>query len=63
MLEPPKSYNEMLPMLHKATFITTFIFYLSLVIYGYMPLVGINAKYIPPEPPRESWRLNSLRKR
>ncbi|MCZ9226299.1 hypothetical protein OM364_22940 [Escherichia albertii] len=48
MLEPPKSYNEMLPMLHKATFITTFIFYLSLVIYGYMPLVGINAKYIPP---------------
>ncbi|VCY67480.1 hypothetical protein BANRA_02152 [Escherichia coli] len=47
MLEPPKSYNEMLPMLHKATFITTFIFYLSLVIYGYMPLVGINAKYIP----------------
>lgn len=48
MLEPPKSYNEMLPMLHKATFITTFIFYLSLVIFGYMPLVGINAKYIPP---------------
>lgn len=48
MLEPPKSYNEMLPMLHKATFITTFIFYLSLVIYGYIPLVGINAKYIPP---------------
>lgn len=48
MLEPPKSYNEMLPMLHKATFITTFIFYLSLVIYGYIPFVGINAKYIPP---------------
>lgn len=48
MLEPPKSYNEMLPMLHKATFITTFLFYLSLVIFGYMPLVGINAKYIPP---------------
>ena len=43
MLEPPKNYNEMLPMLHKATFITTFIFYLSLVIYGYIPLVGINA--------------------
>ncbi|MDR2290256.1 MAG: hypothetical protein LBE87_13915 [Serratia marcescens] len=48
MLEPPKSYNEMLPMLHKATFITTLIFYLLLVIYGYIPLVGINAKYIPP---------------
>lgn len=48
MLEPPKNYNEMLPMLHKATFITTFIFYLSLVIYGYIPLVGINTKYIPP---------------
>lgn len=48
MLEPPKSYNEMLPMLHKATFITTLIFYLSLVVYGYIPLVGINAKYIPP---------------
>lgn len=38
----------MLPMLHKATFITTFLFYLLLVIFGYMPLVGINAKYIPP---------------
>lgn len=48
MLEPPKSYNEMLPLLHKATFITTFIFYFLLVIYGYIPLVGINAKYIPP---------------
>lgn len=48
MLVPPKSYNEMLPMLHKATFFTTFIFYLSLVIYGYIPLVGINAQYIPP---------------
>jgi hypothetical protein len=48
VLEPPKSYNEMLPMLHKATFITTLIFYLLLVIYGYIPLVGINAKYIPP---------------
>ncbi|MEQ5399411.1 hypothetical protein AB7281_04190 [Providencia rettgeri] len=48
MLEPPKSYNELLPMLHKATFITTLIFYLSLVIFGYIPLVGINAKYIPP---------------
>lgn len=48
MLEPPKSYNEMLPLLHKSTFITTFIFYFSLVIYGYIPLVGINAKYIPP---------------
>ncbi|MBL0875787.1 hypothetical protein HLB02_20615 [Serratia nevei] len=35
-------------MLHKATFITTLIFYLLLVIYGYIPLVGINAKYIPP---------------
>lgn len=48
MLEPPKSYNEMLPMLHKATFFTTLIFYFSLIIYGYIPLVGINAKYIPP---------------
>ncbi|HHA2262058.1 TPA: hypothetical protein ACOEHA_002103 [Enterobacter hormaechei subsp. xiangfangensis] len=48
MLEPPKSYNEMLPLLHKATFITTFIFYFLLVVYGYIPLVGINAKYIPP---------------
>lgn len=38
----------MLPLLHKATFITTFIFYFLLVIYGYIPLVGINAKYIPP---------------
>lgn len=48
MLQPPKSYNEMLPMLHRATFVSTLMYYFSLIVYGYVPLVGINAKYIPP---------------
>ena len=48
MFVPPKSYNEMLPMLHKATFFITLIFCFVLVVFGYIPLIGINAKYIPP---------------
>ncbi|HDT1288650.1 hypothetical protein [Enterobacter asburiae] len=48
MFEPPKSYTEMLPKLHKATFFTTLFFCLILVINGYLPVIRLNAEHVPP---------------
>lgn len=38
----------MLPKLHRATFISTFLFYVVLVAYEYIPLISLPEKYIPP---------------
>lgn len=48
MFEPPKNYNEMLTKLHKSTFVTSFLFYLLLVIKGYLPIVSVSAEHVPP---------------
>jgi len=48
MFEPPKNYNEMLTKLHKATFFTTLIYSVVLVVFEYIPLIGLPSKYVPP---------------
>lgn len=61
MFEPPKNYNEMLPKLHKATFLNTLIYCILLVIYEYIPLITLPTKYVPPIKDHESfinWALS-----
>lgn len=44
----PKNYNELLPKLNLATFITTLVFFILLRFYNLVPFIEFNKALIPP---------------
>lgn len=44
----PKNYNELLPKLNLATFITTLVFFILLRFFNLVPLIEFNKILIPP---------------
>lgn len=48
MFESPKNYNELLPKLNRATFFITFVFFILLRIFNFVPFVEFKKDLIPP---------------